>query len=291
MKKCPRCGVGLNDTNVGDMVVDGCVGCGGVWFDAKELTALAQGGSTSLQLLEDRFWPGVAGVQKTDQAACPNCGIPLTQFEFPHSPGIVLDGCMQCKGIWVDDGELGAIQERIKQAPPQEWPAESATSREDMRARSRQAVGFLAQVECTGCKQPNPAASPMCWACGVKLPGERGIFCPRCDRPLQTIVRFGTRIDNCATCGGVWLDGGELAVMLTQPIEELRKLDEDLNRAARAAERSHADTLLCPICNVPMGMKPFASARGVNLDTCDHCRGVWTDAGEFVPIAESAAIN
>jgi len=289
MKKCPRCSLGLNDTNLGDMMVDGCVGCGGIWFDAKELSALAQGSSASLRILEDRFWPGVAGVEKTDQALCPNCAVPLTQFEFPHSPGIPLDGCMQCKGIWVDDGELAAIQERIQQARPEQWPAAASTAaREDLRARSRQALGFLAQVECPGCQQPNPAASPLCWACGAKMPGERGIFCPRCDRPLQTVVRFGTRIDNCAHCGGVWLDGGELAVMLTQSIDELRKLDEDLNRTARSAQKSSSETLLCPICNVPMEMKPFGSSRGVNLDTCDHCRGVWTDAGEFGPIAESA---
>ena len=283
MKKCPRCRIGLNETHVGELTVDGCVGCGGVWFDAKELNAVAAHGSGNLKTLEQQYWPSVAGVEKAQQATCPNCEIALTTFEFPHSPGIPLDGCMQCKGIWVDDGELAAIQERIAQAAPTR--AAGTAAREDLRSRARQAIGFLAQSECGGCHQPNPAAAAVCWACGVRLPGERGILCPRCDRPLLTATRLGTRIDNCAHCGGVWLDGGELSVILTHPIEELRKLDEALKQKTRVGTES-ARTLLCPICNVAMEQKPFAG--GANLDTCDHCRGVWTDAGEFAPIAEAA---
>jgi Zn-finger nucleic acid-binding protein len=289
MKSCPRCGTGLNDTHVGNIHVDGCIGCGGVWFDARELSGLAHGSSGNLRILEDRFWPGLTGLDKNDQAVCPNCSVALVQFEFPHSPGIPLDGCLQCKGIWVDDGELAAIQGRMAELSHQ--PRAETVAREDTRSRSRQALGFLAQVECASCQQPNPAASPVCWACGAKMPGERGIFCPRCDRPLQGMARLGSRIDACSHCGGVWLDGGELSVLLTQPRDELGKLDEDLKRMAAAPGAVESETLLCPICNVPMALKPFGAAEGVNLDTCDHCRGVWTDAGEFLPIAESARVG
>jgi hypothetical protein len=87
------------------------------------------------------------------------------------------------------------------------------------------------------------------------------------------------------------LDGGELSVLLARPMDELGKLDEDLKGMAASPAKTDVQTLLCPICNVPMALKPFGSAQGVNLDTCDHCRGVWTDAGEFVPIAESARIG
>jgi Zn-finger nucleic acid-binding protein len=288
MKNCPRCGVGLNETEIGNLTVDGCIGCGGVWFDARELSAVAQSGSANLRTLEEGFWPSVAGVEKQDQPTCPNCSIPLKAFEFPHSPGIPLDGCTQCKGIWVDDGELAAVQERLgrrTEGQPSTAPID------DLRSRGRQALGFLAQVACPGCGQPNPAASPSCWACGIRLPGERGILCPRCDRRLHMVVRFGTRLDNCAHCGGIWLDGGELSVILTQPKEEIRKLDDDLRRECAEGSLSTPGLLLCPICHVPMELKPFASAGGAVLDTCMHCRGVWTDAGEFTPISESASIS
>ena len=284
MKQCPRCGVGLNETEVGGVSVEGCVGCGGVWFDAKEMSALARESSGYLQTLEDRFWPSVTDLKKREQAVCPNCSEPMVQFEFPHSPGVTLDGCMKCKGIWVDDGELSAIQKRLQQTA-----APTPTTPYDTRTRARQALGFLAQADCPGCHQPNPAASPVCWACGAKLPGDRGILCPRCDKPLHTTMRLGVRMDTCQGCGGVWLDGGELSMVLARDPDEIRQLDQDLTHTAGRHATSVSELLLCPLCHVPMEHKPFAGSNGARLDTCDHCRGVFADAGEFTTLAQAAA--
>lgn len=34
--------------------------------------------------------------------------------------------------------------------------------------------------------------------------------CPKCGGSLNEVVFMGIRIDRCSTCGGVWLDNGEL---------------------------------------------------------------------------------
>ncbi|MCB1328220.1 MAG: zf-TFIIB domain-containing protein [Maritimibacter sp.] len=34
--------------------------------------------------------------------------------------------------------------------------------------------------------------------------------CPACDTQMDEHLRHGVRIDHCPTCGGVWLDKGEL---------------------------------------------------------------------------------
>ncbi len=34
--------------------------------------------------------------------------------------------------------------------------------------------------------------------------------CPRCDGKLEGVINEGVEIDVCNTCGGVWLDAGEL---------------------------------------------------------------------------------
>jgi Zn-finger nucleic acid-binding protein len=36
--------------------------------------------------------------------------------------------------------------------------------------------------------------------------------------------------------------------------------------------------LRCPLCSVPMREVP---RRGVKIDVCPECRGVWLDAGEM----------
>src|SRR5262245_6555551 len=104
-KNCPRCGTGLEETEVGALRVDGCNGCGGVWFDNKELGAIAQSQSAELKALEERFLPGAA-VTVAGEMNCPVCEVLLFEFEFKHSPGIKLDACPQCRGIWADEGEL-----------------------------------------------------------------------------------------------------------------------------------------------------------------------------------------
>ena len=38
--------------------------------------------------------------------------------------------------------------------------------------------------------------------------------CPRCQTAMTQRVRDEIEVDVCAKCGGVWLDGGELAKIL-----------------------------------------------------------------------------
>lgn len=41
----------------------------------------------------------------------------------------------------------------------------------------------------------------------------------------------------------------------------------------------------CPLCNVSMREVP---RRGVKIDVCPECRGVWLDAGEMEKLLEGA---
>ncbi len=43
----------------------------------------------------------------------------------------------------------------------------------------------------------------------------------------------------------------------------------------------------CPLCNVPMRE---VRRRGVKIDVCPECRGVWLDAGELERMLTSAEI-
>ena len=59
----------------------------------------------------------------TDTAAmsCPVCRVPLTMSE---RQGVEIDYCPQCRGVWLDRGELDKIIERSSQdlAPPPPSP-------------------------------------------------------------------------------------------------------------------------------------------------------------------------
>lgn len=50
---------------------------------------------------------------------CPNCNVPLTMSE---RQGIEIDYCPQCRGIWLDRGELDKIIERSANEPDMNQP-------------------------------------------------------------------------------------------------------------------------------------------------------------------------
>jgi Zn-finger nucleic acid-binding protein len=45
------------------------------------------------------------------------------------------------------------------------------------------------------------------------------------------------------------------------------------------------DGMRCPLCNVTMREVP---RRGVKIDVCPECRGVWLEAGELEKMLEGA---
>ena len=158
MKRCPRCRTNLAEVRISNVAVDGCTGCGGVWFDNSELGAVANTASTDLLALEDQFLPGTTASRAKQELICPCCAVDLFEFEFPHSPGVRVNGCPQCKGVWTDDGELKAIYTRMVGAA---HVAEEPAS--DARNTARHALGILVSRPCHNCKRPNA-----CWCARVR---------------------------------------------------------------------------------------------------------------------------
>ncbi|MFQ6131430.1 MAG: zf-TFIIB domain-containing protein [Armatimonadota bacterium] len=110
MRVCPICGRPLLQRRVADLYVDGCNDCGGVWFDRNELTALAQNDPEAMELLDEQFRNPLDRPQPPGGTRrCPVCSVALEEQELRHAPGVKVDGCRRCKGIWLDDGELTAL--------------------------------------------------------------------------------------------------------------------------------------------------------------------------------------
>jgi Zn-finger nucleic acid-binding protein len=42
--------------------------------------------------------------------ACPNCGMSLQAEEYGYCSQILVDRCGKCAGIWLDSGELKALE-------------------------------------------------------------------------------------------------------------------------------------------------------------------------------------
>ena len=102
--KCPRCYVQLGGVRTEEGVsVDFCRDCGGVWLDEGELSQLLNMVGASPQL------PTTS--KPLDGLRCPSCKSALSEVEHPPETGVLLDSCSACKGVWLDRGEIGKLQQ------------------------------------------------------------------------------------------------------------------------------------------------------------------------------------
>jgi Zn-finger nucleic acid-binding protein len=110
--QCPRCQQPLKRRTIAEpayrLVIDACPGCGGLWFGPDQLRELEK--IIEPTWIEIRDIPGAK--EQMEVLACPACPTPVSMQKAEHERDrkVILDYCPDCRGIWVDHGELEAIQ-------------------------------------------------------------------------------------------------------------------------------------------------------------------------------------
>uniref|UniRef100_A0A7C2V486 Transcription factor zinc-finger domain-containing protein n=1 Tax=Hydrogenobacter sp. TaxID=2152829 RepID=A0A7C2V486_9AQUI len=62
--------------------------------------------------------------------------------------------------------------------------------------------------------------------------------CPRCvDMDLLEVNKYGVLVDVCPSCGGIWLDKGELSKI----IEAIRRAENSLDEEIRVISKDHPE--------------------------------------------------
>lgn len=109
--------------------------------------------------------------------------------------------------------------------------------------------------------------------------------CPVCEKPMVTMELDEVEIDHCLGCGGIWLDSGELELLLGNPSRAASLLASF--HPAGAAE----DPRRCPICLHKM--EKVHLAREVTNIVIDRCRrhGLWFDRGELTNIIKARSFD
>ena len=103
--------------------------------------------------------------------------------------------------------------------------------------------------------------------------------CPSCKSDLIVIEFDSIELDYCASCGGVWLDAGELSLILHG------RLDAD---EARLFGEGTRGSRRCPMCRDKMHLAALPKS-GVEIDFCPRRHGVWLDKGELQKIIAADA--
>ena len=114
---CPNCQHSLTQEDYEGVEIDRCTHCQGVYLDDGELKHINEAREKTFSS-EDIA--AVNGIQSKIQAneeemagqiQCPKCaGSTMSRRHFAGQSGIVIDRCPDCKGLWLDAGEIEKIQ-------------------------------------------------------------------------------------------------------------------------------------------------------------------------------------
>lgn len=111
--------------------------------------------------------------------------------------------------------------------------------------------------------------------------------CPICQGAMITLELADVEIDHCVECGGIWLDAGELELLMHDPTKARHLLDS-FRQAPSVRERPRR----CPICDKKMAKIAVGSSAPLLLiDKCRRGDGLWFDRGELEEILARAQLD
>jgi Zn-finger nucleic acid-binding protein len=111
--------------------------------------------------------------------------------------------------------------------------------------------------------------------------------CPACKSAMITLELADVEIDHCVHCGGIWLDTGELEVLMDDPLEARHLLDS-FREVPAAAEQPRK----CPICERKMAKIVVGRSKPpLLIDKCRRTDGLWFDKGELRDILDRGELD
>ena len=111
--------------------------------------------------------------------------------------------------------------------------------------------------------------------------------CPVCKNPMITLELNDVEIDHCCECAGIWLDAGELEMLLDDQAGS-KKLIKSFNIDKAAKEKKRK----CPICSKKMEKIIVGTEEPTLLiDRCPKGDGLWFDEGELNDICKRAKLD
>ncbi len=110
--------------------------------------------------------------------------------------------------------------------------------------------------------------------------------CPVCDTPLIILELDNVEIDHCTKCNGIWLDGGELEILLANSSHKA-----ELLASFKIDKNSDEKKFKCPICNKKMEKVLCGKDENILIDRCIYHHGLWFDHGELEQLIESGGLD
>jgi Zn-finger nucleic acid-binding protein len=93
-------------------------------------------------------------------------------------------------------------------------------------------------------------------------------------------------IDHCLSCGGIWLDAGELELLL-----ENSEAKDDLLSSFEVDKNTREKGRKCPLCLKRMEKVLCGTGKKIRIDKCRRNEGIWFDLGELEEIIKMGSFD
>ena len=105
--------------------------------------------------------------------------------------------------------------------------------------------------------------------------------CPVCEKAAMIVLELDeVEVDYCLDCNGIWLDAGELELLLADS-QKAVKLLQSFKTVKSTGEQSRK----CPICLKKMQKVQVGQTdKPLLIDRCPKEHGLWFDKGELQDI-------
>lgn len=103
--------------------------------------------------------------------------------------------------------------------------------------------------------------------------------CPVCKNAMIVLELDEVEVDYCADCRGIWLDSGELELLLEDAVKAREVLQ------SFTPDKTNETPRKCPICRKKMEkVRVDGGDKPELIDRCGRSHGLWFDAGELEKI-------
>jgi len=110
--------------------------------------------------------------------------------------------------------------------------------------------------------------------------------CPKCKEPMIVLELDQVEIDYCISCEGIWLDAGELELLL-----EDSEVKDKFLATFKIDPANREKKVKCPVCHKHMEKILCGESKDVLIDRCRKNHGLWFDKGELHNVIEMGTLD
>jgi Zn-finger nucleic acid-binding protein len=115
---CPRCrltrpGAMMDVVEIGDVIIDECGACGGIWADHPTFTHICENANVRNEALRRLGTRKGQADEIVRYLKCPVCDEQMVRRNYARRSGVIVDFCVE-HGLWFDRDELRRVVEFIQ---------------------------------------------------------------------------------------------------------------------------------------------------------------------------------